>query len=350
MQVTDRLFAPEKDLLNTKGHMKRIIPLLIVAMTAVLLCCSGNEKSKNADAAQDSTILRLGVLPTADCLSFYMADQCGIFDSLGLDIQLVTFNAAADCDTALAGGSIDGAVSDIVKAVVMRSKGDSVKVVMSTELHLHLLSAKNARIKRANSIKEKIFAITRNSALDLTTDRILESVKLGSEELNKPQINDIKLRARMLDQNQYDGALLPEPYASACVAKGAVRLTRTESSEADLSAIIFREDAIRNKSEQIKTLAKAYDCAIELIAGMTAEKTETDKKKAISHTNTISLMSYIPTGITLNDSANIAVPRKKVSFLKESAFQEAVRWAEGRSLLEKEVKYADIADTAFVNK
>lgn len=333
--------------------MKRIIPLFITAMSAFFLCCGGNEKNKDADAAQDSTILRLGVLPTADCLPFYMAEQCGIFDSLGLDIQLVTFNAAADCDTALAGGSIDGAASDIVKAVVMRSKGDSVKVVMSTELHLHLLSARNARIKRAGSIKEKIFAITRNSALDLTTDRILESIKLGSEELNKPQINDIKLRAKMLDQNQYDGALLPEPYASACVAKGAVRLARTENSEADLSAIIFREDAIKNKSEQIKTLAKAYDCAIELIASRTGEKAEAEtgkKKNTTSRTNTLSLMSYIPTGITLNDSMDIAVPKKKASLLKESAFQEAVRWAEGRALLEKEVKYADIADTTFVNK
>ncbi len=330
--------------------MNRIIPLLITIMSAAFLCCNRHENEKDTATVQDSTILRLAVLPTTDCLPFYMADKCGIFDSLGLDIQLVTFNAAADCDTALAGGSIDGMASDIIKAIVMRSEGDSVKVIMSTQLHLYLLSAKNARIKRTSSIKEKIFAITRNSALDMTMDKILESVKLGSEELNKPQINDINLRAEMLNQNQYDGALLPEPYASASATKGAVKLESTENTETDLSAIIFREDAIKRKSEQIKMLIKGYNLAIEQAADMTNKNAKSNKGKNKNTTSTATLMSYIPLKIALDDSINITIPKKKASLPQISAFDEAVRWAQGRSLLKKEIKYTDIVDTIFVNQ
>ncbi|MCM1311406.1 MAG: ABC transporter substrate-binding protein [Bacteroides sp.] len=328
--------------------MNRIIPLLITAMSTLFVCCDRNGNNHNSDSQSDSTVLRIAVLPTTDCLPFYMADQCGIFDSLGLHIQLVTFNAAADCDTAFIGGSIDGMVSDMVKAVVMRSKGDSVKAVMGTELNVYMLAAKNARIKRVSSIKEKIFAITRNSALDLTTDKILEAANMGSEELNKPQINDIKLRAKMLDQNQYDGALLPEPYASACMTKGAVKITDAEKTKLNLSAVVFRENAITTKGEQIKMLTKAYDSAIERIANMTKENADTDKKGA-SATNAVRLISYIPSGITLHDSINIILPQKTASIPDETVFKEVVEWAKGRSLLKKEVKYTDIVDTTFID-
>ncbi len=298
---------------------------------------------------QDSSTLRLAVLPTTDCLPFYVADRCGIFDSLGIDVQLVTFDAATDCDTALAGGSVDGTVSDVVKAIVMRSEGDSVKAVMSTGLHLYLLSAKNARIKRTNGIKEKIIAITRNSALDLAADKILESVKLGSEELNKPQINHIQLRAGMLDQNQYDGAILPEPYASASAAKGAVRLAGTDDFGMNLSAVIFREDAIAGKKEQIKALAKAYDHAVALIADIAGKEntahTGKGKKNGLA-----ALMESIPSEMVLGDTVATFILPETASLPDDSIISTAIAWAKGRSLIKNEIKYEDVVDTTFLSR
>ena len=189
---------------------------------------------------EDSTALRLGVLPTMECLPFYYADSVGLFDSLGVDVKLVTFDAAMDADTAFVRERVDGAVTDLMKVALWQDKGDTAQVVMVGELRLWLITAQKARLLKAESLKEKIIGITRHSALDYFTDKILESVKLQSIDLNKPQINNLRLRALMVDQDQLDGAIMPEPYASEAVARGAKRLNGSvDMKVGNLMCVVF---------------------------------------------------------------------------------------------------------------
>ena len=206
--------------------MRKLIYILsFLGVMGLLGSCGQTEKVETDD---DSTALKLGVLPTMECLPFYYADSIGLFDSLGVKVKLVTFESAMDADTAFVNGTIDGIVSDLVKACIWQGKGDTAQVAMVGELKMWLITAPKARLLKAESIKEKIIGITRHSSVDYFADKILESVKLQSIDLNKPQINNIRLRGTMVDQDQYDGAILPEPYASEAVARGAKRLTGTE--------------------------------------------------------------------------------------------------------------------------
>ena len=206
--------------------MRKLIEIFMWLMV-VGLCGSCNQTNGTVNE-EDSTAIKLGVLPTMECLPFYYADSIGLFDSLGVNVHLVTFDAAMDADTAFVNGKIDGIVTDLVKACIWQGQGDTAMVAMVGELRMWLITAPKARLLKAESLREKIIGITRHSAVDYFSDKILESVKLQSIDLNKPQINNIRIRGLMVDQDQMDGAILPEPYASEAVARGARRLNGTE--------------------------------------------------------------------------------------------------------------------------
>lgn len=298
--------------------MRKLIYIFLCLMsTGLWSSCNPTDNQVGED---DSTALKLGVLPTVECLPFYYADSIGLFDSLGVNVRLVTFDAAMDADTAFVNGAIDGVVSDLVKECIWRGKGDTAHVAMVGELRLWLITAPKARLLKAESIKEKIIGITRHSSVDYFADKILESVKFQSIDLNKPQINNIRLRGLMVDQDQYDGAILPEPYASEAVARGAKRLTGTEDLHvANLLCVLFNDSVSQVRKDEIQKIRKAYDMAVNVL-----------------NTDTLSnVLDYIPEPhrILLPDTLFNYVPLKPSITYDDSMMTDVKKWAKGRGLV-----------------
>ncbi len=296
---------------------KLIYILSFLGLIGLFGSCGQTEKVK---MDTDSTALKLGVLPTMECLPFYYADSIGIFDSLGIDVKLVTFEAAMDADTAFVNGCIDGIVTDLVKECIWRGNGDTAHVAMVGNLRLWLVTAPKARLLKAESIKEKIIGITRHSSVDYFADKILESVKLQSTELNKPQINNLRLRGLMVDQDQYDGAILPEPYASEAVARGAKRLTGTEDLKlTNLLCVLFNDSVSQVRKDEIQKIRQAYDMAVLAL-----------------NTDTLSnVLDFIPEQqrILLPDTLFKYVPMKPSITYDDTMMTDVKKWVKGRGLV-----------------
>ena len=298
--------------------MRKLIYILsFLGLIGLFGSCGQTEKVK---MDTDSTALKLGVLPTMECLPFYYADSIGIFDSLGIDVKLVTFEAAMDADTAFVNGCIDGIVTDLVKECIWRGNGDTAHVAMVGDLRLWLVTAPKARLLKAESIKEKIIGITRHSSVDYFADKILESVKLQSTELNKPQINNLRLRGLMVDQDQYDGAILPEPYASEAVARGAKRLTGTEDLKlTNLLCVLFNDSVSQVRKDEIQKIRQAYDMAVLAL-----------------NTDTLSnVLDFMPEQqrILLPDTLFKYVPMKPSITYDDTMMTDVKKWVKGRGLV-----------------
>ena len=317
--------------------MKRLLYIILPFIVAGLFSCNNNDNKTAAD--YDSTALHLALVPTMDNLPLYYAQETGIFDSLGLNIELLTYSSAMDCDTAFTNGETDGVVSDIVKANIWRANGDSVKVVMRTDLNFFLMSTHSSRIKSVSNIKEKIIAITRNSALDYMADKVMEHIKLPLLQLNKPQINDIALRCKMTDQNQYDGAFLPEPYAMEAENNGAHRLISSSELIGNLSAVIFHDSIVSKRNDDIRKLVEGYDIAVKRLNVLN----ERGDKDMIYKINT-TFIQEIPDTI-------LSYPVFKESSLPEKNVVSATaEWANGRTLMKRQVTYSELVDSTFTKK
>lgn len=258
-------------------------------------------------------------MPTIDCLPFYYADSTGIFDSLGINVKLITFESAIDADTSFVKGHIDAIASDLVK-VCLWEETDSIHTIMSGNLNLWLVTSRNARILKAESLREKIIGVTRHSAVDFFTDKVLESVDMNSIDLNKPQINNLRLRTLMTDQNQYDGSVLPEPYASEAVARGAKRLKSSDDLHlSGMLCVAVSDSLYKHKGNETSKLKMAYDKAVEELNADTL----------------LNICSFLPSKFTMHipDSLFSHEPLHKSSSNNDSLKLVIKKWLEERKLI-----------------
>lgn len=312
--------------------MKHFISIFLFITLLSFLSCGKNTK---AIEEVDSTALTIAVLPTYDCIPFYYAEQEGLFDSLGVNIRLLTYPSSMDADTAFVNGEALGVISDVVKAALWRAKGDSVKIIMALDPEISLVTCKASRLFQLSSIKERIIAITRHSILDFTCDKILESIKMQETDLNKPQINNLYIRTQMTDQNQYDGALLPEPYTTETTkVNGAKLLTSSKKIGLhNMGALIFNDSIISSRKEDIKKVITAYTIAVERL--------NNEKQYPLN---------YLPKDPTVEipDSVFEYKMLVKPELPSDSLLQKVNNWLIKRTLIKTPTSYKALIDSTFV--
>lgn len=214
---------------------------------------------------EDSLALKVGTLPTLDCLPLFIAKERHLFDTLGVDVRLRPFRCQIDCDAALQKEKIEGCITDVVRAERMSKQGFSLYYLTSTEGYWQLISNRKARINQIKQLPDKIIAMTRYSVTDLLVDIAIDSAKLNTDNVYRVQINDPQIRLQMLQNNEMDAMFLPEPYATtARLYKNSVLMDSREK-DIKMGVIVFREKAIKDKrrTEQLSRFKMAYNKACD---------------------------------------------------------------------------------------
>ncbi len=212
----------------------------------------------------DSMAFKVAVMPTLDCFPFYLAKEMGWADSLHVDYRLRTYTAQMDCDTALLGGSVQGAVSDLVRVNHMKKQGCPLYCLSATGAYWQLISNRKARIKKLDQLGDKMVAMTRYSATDFLTDHFLKGVKTSSMVF-KIQVNDVNIRLSMLLNNEMDAMWLTEPQAT--LARQARNNVVADSRDAklNLGVIAMRDETRRDaaRKDQLRKVVAAYNQACD---------------------------------------------------------------------------------------
>jgi len=99
----------------------RFTALILIALLILPVASIAN--------AQDDDTLRIGYLPILVMEQFFVADQQGWFDELGVTTESIRFSSGAPVVQAFAAGELDVAYVGINPALVMASRGLPIKVV-----------------------------------------------------------------------------------------------------------------------------------------------------------------------------------------------------------------------------
>lgn len=254
---------------------KNFIQILSISLAIIgmLLSCepSYNEMKRMSREErarlqhEDSAALKVGVLPTLDCLPLYLAKEHALFDTARADIRLKQFKAQIDCDEALQKGRIEGNVTDLVRALYMKSKGFELNLATSTNSYWQLISNRKMRIKEIKQLQDKMIAITRFSATALLADFAVDSVKLKQEDVFRIQINDVNLRLQMLLNNEMDAALLPEPCATTARMYKNPVLMDSKDKDMRFGVIVFNSKTMKDKNRkvQLDVFTNGYNAACD---------------------------------------------------------------------------------------
>ena len=216
---------------------------------------------------RDSNALVLALTPTVDCLPVYYAQQSGIFKTLGLKVNLLTYRSQFDCDTAMLGTTADGGATDLVRLHYYAHEGKPLSAVTSTTGNWQLLVCNKLRIKKTALLKERMIAVARLSASDYFSNEALKAARMEYNDVFRPQINDYYLRATMLNGNQVDAAMLQEPYATQARLSGHRVLYATSDKSADMGCLAFKTSFldVKDSLNRVQLLLQGYNQAVNEI-------------------------------------------------------------------------------------
>lgn len=248
--------------------MNNMKTCLIIALLAVLASCGvdgekrrllSREQRKALERA-DSAALKIATTPTMDCLPLFVAVEDSCFRRAGLDVRLRQRNAQMDGDTLIAGGHVEGVVSDLVRTERLRRLGTPLRYVAATNATWQLVANRTARVKSVAQLSEKMIATTRHSATDYLADLAVREAK-PKGDVFRIQVNDVQTRLRMLLNNEMDAMLLPEPQATTARLWNNTVLLDTHGKDIRLGVIAFSEKALRSpdRQRQLSLFIKVYN-------------------------------------------------------------------------------------------
>ena len=248
--------------------------LIILGVLLMAACGQSYEETKRLTrqqrreaARKDSAALKVAVMPTLDCLPLYVAEHYQLFDTLRGGVRLKFYMAQMDCDTALERGRVEGAMTDLVRAKRMETRGMKLRYPAVTNAYWQLVANRNARVKQLKQLDDKMVAMTRFSATDLLTDRMIASAKLDKDRVYKVQINDVSVRLLMLQNNEMDVLWMMEPQATAArmMKNGVVYDSRNDDLQ--LGVLVFNEKEMRHpeRAQQLTLFMEAYNQACDSI-------------------------------------------------------------------------------------
>lgn len=254
-------------------EMRKYLWPLCILILLFSSCGSSPEEVKRQTRAErarlkteDSLALKVAVLPTLDCLPIYIGVEQGLFKESGVDVHLRKWNAQMDCDTAIIGGSIEGTVTDLIRGERMKRKGVALRYVAATNTYWQMIANRTTRVNSVSQLGDKMIAMTRYSATDYLTDYYMKGAKT-SAAFFKIQINDVKLRLQMLQNNAMDAMWLPEPQATAARQLKNVVLKDSQKDDIRLGVIAFREKAMNDARihKQVDNFITVYNMACDSI-------------------------------------------------------------------------------------
>lgn len=164
----------------------KCINYLLLLVALMVVSCGKSDKELQAERQAKMQAEReayqkaykIAVMPTMDCLPAYLLKDSLLYDTAKVDIRLCRFNAQMDCDTAMIGGFVQAAFTDLVRAERLKHRS---KVLMhyltDTNLNWQLIADKESKLKKLSDLSDKIVAMTRYSGTDLLTDMVVKKAK-----------------------------------------------------------------------------------------------------------------------------------------------------------------------------
>ena len=250
--------------------MKRINYLLILAVLTLVSCGKSDKElqaerqaQKLAEREAYQKAYKIAVMPTMDCLPAYLLKDSLLYDTAKVDIRLCRFNAQMDCDTAMIGGSVQAAFSDLVRTERLKHRN---KVLMhyltDTNLNWQLIADKDSKLKQLSDLSDKIVAMTRFSGTDLLTDMAVKKAK-PKYQVFRVQVNDVLVRLAMLQNHEIDAYWFAEPQITKALSADNNSLFNSEDAGVHLGVVAIM-DKVRRQDEEA-AFAEAYDKTVEQI-------------------------------------------------------------------------------------
>lgn len=297
--------------------MNNRILVFIITFSIMILSCSKDVEDKT---------LKIGLMPAVDTAPFLYAQEQGLFQDAGIDVEFTIYTDAQNRQTALQTNSIDGAMTDLVALITNVSAGFPIKGTMSTDGSFPLLIN-----PKYNELENDNPAV---GLMEVSVSNYLVSEYLKDIKYTNVYINAIPMRLEAVASGQIQMGLFPEPIASIGEMKGLIKKIYSNIPKESLDIIVFTEKSINQKPNTIKIFHEVYAKAVEAI----------QKDPELARDILIRKIDNLPPSIKdtmeLPIYNNITLPTPEFT-------NELISWTSETTKKEINLIYKDLFDTSY---
>lgn len=238
-------------------------------MLGIILCLT-----LSLTACQEEETLKIGLLKIDDSIPFYVAEQEGLFEKYGVNVELVSFGSGQAQATAIEADEIDGMMTDMVVQGLLLKGGTNLKVVSIAfgaapeEGRFLVVSSPNSNILEPKDLLGANLAISTNTMMDFLVEQFETIYELDSDQINKVNMPNLMLRVEaLIEGKDITAAILPDPLASYAVSSGANVVIDDTKVGLNLSqsVVAMTKDSLDNNTLEVEKMLKAYWEAMTLL-------------------------------------------------------------------------------------
>lgn len=316
---------------------KTNLPVLLIVVLLLVMSLAGCS-STGEMSVQDPT-LKLGVLSLEDILPMVVADEKGYFAEEGLKVELIPFQSAVESQSAIQSGQIDGMMTDMIVAALLKDSGTDLKVTSVTleatqeRRRFAIVVSPQSDIATLEDLKGRELGISFNSIIEYTTDVLLKNHGIAPEEVVKTAIPKIPVRLEMLLNNNIEAANLPDPLITFAEFNGCRTIVDDRGGSVSQAVLVMTGKTLTEKRPVLESFYRAY-------------------AKAVKEINS-NPQNYKETMV-----ANISIPEPIVGEYQVPAFPEpklpteqevagVLDWLREKGAITQDISYEDFVETGL---
>jgi len=234
--------------------------LLVPALAG---CSPAEEPSSDAssEGAAELAAITIGTLTTEDALPLWAAEDLGLFADAGLgDVEIVTFQAAAERDAAFAAGEIDAFMGDIIAAANLEAGGIPVTIgtvmlgATPAEGRFGIVAPPGSSYNDLTALAGVPVGTSSATIQEYVLDGLMRQAGVDQADVTIEQVDKVPVRFELLMNGQLQAAALPEPLLSLAESKGAVLLADDTTGENLSQTVLVFSDEYLSEPGGVGTL------------------------------------------------------------------------------------------------
>ncbi len=217
--------------------MKKIISILAISILALTGCGSTTSES-------DVVTINMAAMNSISQLPYLYAEENGMFEEAGIDMNIQLFNSAKDRNAAWDTGDYTVEVGDLTSGAILSNLGEDITITGSPETTYKLVA--NPEISESfdgdfSSLDGMSVGLSENTVIEFYVDIVADMYDI---EFDKVAMPDIPGRYSALISGDLDLAILPDPFPSMAAEDGGdIIWTSTDSSDIpQISALNWNEN------------------------------------------------------------------------------------------------------------
>lgn len=239
--------------------MKKFMYCLISLVMVFALSACGSGKSETQSTEDGLTKVTLGMVPWPAFEMFYLAEEKGIFEKNGLDVDIQEFSSTTDNSSAFVGGQLDFCTYASSESIAPFAEGADFKVVLLADKSNGCEGlVATSDIKKVADLKGKTVATQYCSVDHLLLLTLLKENGMSIDDINMVDMS-IENAGNSFIAGQCDAACIWDPYFSQAKDKGGTVLYSTADNPDIISDVLAASgEMVENNPEVVEAMVKSY--------------------------------------------------------------------------------------------